>query len=95
MPLNPLSHELGGFGARHGFSNRLTSTGIVALANTIAAGRFVARSFRAGRLVVEIPDAEARYLLQPEVSTIIAQLNEQLGAARVTSIQFRLVGPIV
>lgn len=88
--LNPLSHELGGFARRHGISGRLTATAIVQLANEQAAGRFVARSFQHGRLVVEIPDAEARHLLQPLVPTLIAALNDALGQPRVQSIQFRL-----
>ena len=70
--LNPLSHELGGFAARHGFAGRMTATAIVQVANEQAAGRYIARSFRQGQLVIEVVDAEARHLLQPAVPALIS-----------------------
>ena len=90
MPLNPLSHELGGFAARHGFADRLTATAIVALANELAADRFEALSFRNGQLTVSVIDGEARYLLQPQLAELIEAINAKLGQRRVLSIVFRL-----
>ncbi len=90
MPLEPLSHELNSFAARHGLTDRLTATAVVEAANRLAEGRFVATSVHHGRLIVTVPDAEARHLAQPTIPAFIAALNEALGQRRIYGVTFRL-----
>ncbi len=90
MPLEPLSHELNSFAARHGLTDRLTATAVVETANRLADGRFTAVSIHQGRLVVEIPDAEARHLVQPDIPAFIDALNAALGRRRIYGVTFRL-----
>lgn len=90
MPLRPLGDSLSNWSNRREFSRRLAAATVVNAANDVGAGRFRAASFRGGTLLVEIPSASVRYLLQPEVPVIITAINTKLGRHVVEAIKFRL-----
>ena len=89
MVLDPLSHELNSFAARHGITHRLTATAILGVANELAEGRFRAVAFKAGRLTIAVGDAETRYIVQPTLRDFLDRLNSRLGERRVNSVGFR------
>ncbi|MBI4032730.1 DUF721 domain-containing protein [Candidatus Berkelbacteria bacterium] len=94
MPLQSLGDSLGGWSAKRELGRRLAAARVVNAANELATGRFRAVSVRGGTLTVEVSNASARYLLQPEIPRLIATINERVGTSVVQRIKFRLANDV-
>lgn len=90
MGLRHLGSELGRWQHRHQISKPLQAAAIVARANELAKGKFVAKSYRAGTLVVEVTSTAARAALQFDLPLIITEINQDAPTPIVREVKFRL-----
>lgn len=93
MGLRHLGSELGRWQRRHQITKPLHAAAIVARANEVAEGRFVARSYRAGTLYVEVATPAARSALQSVLPAILAACNAGTASPVVREVKFRLARP--
>lgn len=91
--MNLLSSDLLRFTTRHNLSAQLSAARIVGVANQVAAGRYIAISFRQGRLAVTVPTHSARYRIQTKLAGIIQQINTELGSGLIQKIVVRITAP--
>ena len=84
--------ELGRFADRHNLGRQLRAAQIVAAANQLADGRFVAQSFRSGALTVRVPTQVMRRLVEADHIKILAAINQTLGRHVVERLRFVVGG---
>ncbi len=89
-----LGGDLDRFTARHGLGQPLAATRIVRVASDLAAGRYRALSYRAGRLTIAVPTHAERYRIQTKLADIAQQLNTQLGRELIEKIVVRIQQPL-
>lgn len=87
--MDQLSKLLESYQKRHKLGQVLTSAQIVDAANRVSCGKYRARSFKYGKLYIEVSAGPECYFLHQQEEKLLEDINTAIGAMKVEKIIIR------